>query len=722
MRWLAALWLALAAVPAAAQDTATVDASELEALVTTLADEGERAALIARLEALIAVQRQIEAAEPKGLGGHILDALSERVGRVGEQFSQTATLLAGLPAAFEALSASAGDPAVRKRWLWMGFDIFVVLVLAWLLRTLVYRLLKPSREKLARRAGEGPAEAAVLFLGRVLYAYLPIATFAAVALAVLPLMDPAATTRVIGLAFVYAVIFVQAITIATGLIFGAGTGREGIFGVTDATAYYIQIWVRRLALVGVIGSVFAESALLLGLPAGAHAVLLKLVGLVVAALLVVVVLQNRHGVAEALRPRQGVMARLADIWHVPALLYIAIAYGAWALQTGTGFSFLARATGATAIILALSILTIRVTKLGFGHGLKLSGELRGRYPGLEARANRYMGGLRRVVVGLIYLVSALLLIEVWFGGTLAWLASEIGRALIARLLSIALVLVAAAVVWELVNATVERLLSSTAPGTPGSRSARLRTLLPLVRNAARVVLGIIVTLTVLSELGINIAPLLAGAGIAGLAIGFGAQSLVKDVINGVFILLEDSMSVGDVVDVGSHSGVVEGMTVRTVRLRDLSGNVHIVPFGEVASVTNMTKGFAYALIDAGVAYKEDVDQVFEVLKEIGAEMQADPELGPMILAPLEVLGLDSFGDSSVNIRVRLRTRPIKQWSVRREFHRRMKRAFDERGIEIPFPYRTLTFATPEDSETAAKATAERRPPATVHVADADSEG
>ena len=211
----------------------------------------------------------------------------------------------------------------------------------------------------------------------------------------------------------------------------------------------------------------------------------------------------------------------------------------------------------------------------------------------------------------------------------------------------------------------------------------------------------------LSELGLDIAPLLAGAGIAGLAIGFGAQSLVKDVITGVFILLEDSITVGDVVNVGGHSGVVEGMTVRTVRLRDLSGNVHVVPFGEVQTVLNMTKDFAYALIEAGVAYKEDVDEVIGVLKEIGDEMCEDEEFGPMIMAPLEVMGLDSFGDSSVNIRVRMKTRPIKQWSVRREYHRRMKRVFDERGIEIPFPHRTVLF--PEAEPQTAAATVKRAP-------------
>jgi small conductance mechanosensitive channel len=302
-----------------------------------------------------------------------------------------------------------------------------------------------------------------------------------------------------------------------------------------------------------------------------------------------------------------------------------------------------------------------------------------------------MGALRRLLAGIIYVAAALLLVEVWFGGTIAWLTSDVGRAVAGRIVTIALVLAVALALWELVTTLVERVLSRADSDGPGSRGARVRTLLPLIRNVARVVLGVIVTLTVLSELGVDIAPLLAGAGIAGLAIGFGAQSLVKDVITGVFILLEDSIAVGDVVNVGGHGGIVEAMTVRTVRLRDLSGNVHVVPFGEVASVLNMTKEFSYALIEAGVAYKEDVDRVIEVLKEIGAGMEADPEFGPMILEPLEVLGLDSFGESSVNIRVRIKTRPIKQWSVLREFHRRMKRAFDERGIEIPFPHRTVFF-------------------------------
>ena len=194
--------------------------------------------------------------------------------------------------------------------------------------------------------------------------------------------------------------------------------------------------------------------------------------------------------------------------------------------------------------------------------------------------------------------------------------------------------------------------------------------------------------------GLNIQPLpalLAGAGVIGLAVGFGAQTLVKDVITGVFILAEDQFRVGDVVRVNDKSGLVEEITIRTIRLRDLGGNVHMIPFSSVEMVENMTKDFSRYVFDVGIAYREDVDEVIDVLRDLGAEMQADDYYGPLINQPIEIMGLDQFADSAVIIRARLTTKPIKQWEVGREFNRRMKRMFDELGIEIPFPHQTIYF-------------------------------
>ena len=189
-----------------------------------------------------------------------------------------------------------------------------------------------------------------------------------------------------------------------------------------------------------------------------------------------------------------------------------------------------------------------------------------------------------------------------------------------------------------------------------------------------------VALIVLSELGINIAPLLAGAGVVGLAIGFGAQTLVKDVITGIFILAEDTVAVGDVVDLGGHIGVVEAMTLRSIRLRDHTGAVHTIPFSAVSTVMNMTRDFGYAVFDIGIAYSEDLDRVIDLLRKLGDEMRQDKAFARDIREPIEVMGINRFADTAVIIRVRLKTAPGKQWGVEREFNRRLKRLFEEHGI------------------------------------------
>jgi len=203
----------------------------------------------------------------------------------------------------------------------------------------------------------------------------------------------------------------------------------------------------------------------------------------------------------------------------------------------------------------------------------------------------------------------------------------------------------------------------------------------------------IASMTVLKELGINIGPILAAAGIVGLAVGFGAQSLVKDVISGFFIILEDQIRVGDVVEIAGKSGLVEKINLKTTVLRDMAGNVHCVPNGLIQVVTNMTKEYSRYVFDIGIAYKEDVDRVIEVIKEIDEDMRNDPDFKNDIIEPIEILGLDQFASSSVIIKARTTTLPIKQWRVGREFNKRLKKRFDELGIEIPFPHVTLFMGT-----------------------------
>ena len=369
----------------------------------------------------------------------------------------------------------------------------------------------------------------------------------------------------------------------------------------------------------------------------------------------------------------------------------------WALEVPGGFVFIARATVVTVFIVVVARLMRGATGRVVSRMFRISPDLTERYPQIEQRANRYSPLITRLLTVVIYAIAGLLILQAWNLDIFAWLLAESGRGVISRAFSIAMVLLVALAVWELVSLVISIYLErADSDESPVIASARVRTLLPLAKNALLIVILSIVTLTVLSELGINIAPLLAGAGVVGLAIGFGAQTLVKDVITGALILFENQVAVGDVISVGGHTGVVEGLTVRTISLRDLHGRVYILPFSTVTEVTNLTKEFSYAVIDAGVVYRENTDEVTRLLEEVGAELRGDPAFAEDLPEPLQVLGVQQLADSAVVVRVRLKTSPGRQWAIKREFNRRMKFKFDAHGIEIPFPHQTVYFGEDKD--------------------------
>jgi small conductance mechanosensitive channel len=224
---------------------------------------------------------------------------------------------------------------------------------------------------------------------------------------------------------------------------------------------------------------------------------------------------------------------------------------------------------------------------------------------------------------------------------------------------------------------------------PGQAKKRVATLVGLIRTIAIVLLWGVVLVIALGQIGLDMTPILAGAGIIGLAVGFGAQNIVRDLISGFFMVLEDQVRVGDVAVVNGTGGLVEAITFRTIVLRDLAGVVHVFPNGTINTLSNMTKEWSGYVIDVGVAYKEDTDHVAEVMRRVGEELRQDPSLGPNILEPIEIFGVDDFADSAVVIKARLKTHPIQQWGVGREYRRRLKKAFDAEGIEIPFPHHSI---------------------------------
>jgi small-conductance mechanosensitive channel len=256
--------------------------------------------------------------------------------------------------------------------------------------------------------------------------------------------------------------------------------------------------------------------------------------------------------------------------------------------------------------------------------------------------------------------------------------------------SVILVVVLTLVALKLAGVLSRRVFTAIAARAKDAEAQkRADTLGSVVKYILGVVITAVAFMMLLKELGIDIAPILAAAGIVGLAVGFGAQHLVQDVISGFFILLEDQIRVGDVVVLGDKGGIVEKVNLRMTILRDLAGNVHFIRNGQIGVVTNMTKEFSRYVFEVGVAYREDVDEVIGVIKEVDEGMRGDPEYSGVILEPIEILGLDKFADSAVVIKARTKTKPMEQWRVGREFNRRLKKAFDERNIEIPFPHRTV---------------------------------
>jgi len=271
-----------------------------------------------------------------------------------------------------------------------------------------------------------------------------------------------------------------------------------------------------------------------------------------------------------------------------------------------------------------------------------------------------------------------------FRGMLTWLQTSGVRLL--------LIVVVSSLLVRLLSSVVSRLLHLVASGggAPVTEAEkRARTAASLLRTLGTFLIILAAVLMALREVGMDVTPLLAGAGVAGLAIGFGAQSLIKDVIVGFCILFEDQFHMGDVIQAAGVSGQVEGMSLRTTTVRDLHGTVHFIPNGEIKVVSNLTKGWSRVVLELGIGYEEDVDRALGILAEVGQALAADEHFGKLVLEPPQVLGVESLGESQVTIRLLVKTLPSKQWEVARELRRRIKVRFDRERIAIPYPHRVV---------------------------------
>ncbi|GGC63219.1 hypothetical protein GCM10011504_46760 [Siccirubricoccus deserti] len=640
---------------------------------------------------------------PNTLGAQLLSGLSGRLSALSDSMLTAARSMADLPAVMTALSNLTRDPVARTRLVDAAWKLLLLIGLGLLAEAVIARAVRAPRRRLDALAPAPDAKwrrlrQLPLVVGRLLLDLLPIAGFGLAVYGLFGLVHPLPTTQLVGLLLAHTYMAARAAFVVARLLFAPGTERLRLLPCTDQTATACVHWLQRLLLVGVGGFALAEAGLLFGLPWAAYDAILNLALLLMSLMLVRIVLQQRETVAEVLRAAplepgeepsgsrlalRGLRNQLADIWHVLAILWLAASWVVWALALENGFQRLLTGTLLTLVIIGVAKgLDEGIDRL-IDKVLNPSSEMAKRWPGVPARVAGYAPVLRAVISTLLGAAALVLMLETWGLNSLEWFAiGTLGHRLVTTLFSIGCTLVLGLVVWEAANSAIQRRLVRVGRDSQAARSARVRTLLPMLRTVIGVFILVFVVLNALSQLGINVAPLLAGAGVVGLAIGFGSQTLVRDVITGVFLLLEDAVAVGDVVNVGGKGGVVEHLSIRSIKLRDGDGAIHIVPFSAVTTVTNSTRDFAFAMLDILVAYETDTDQAGAAIKEIVSEMRGETRWQTAIRDDFDLWGVDSLGQTGVQIRGRVRTEPTQRWPVQREMMRRIKQRFEAMGIEI----------------------------------------
>jgi moderate conductance mechanosensitive channel len=709
----------------------------------TLQDDAKRAQMIDTLRAIANAAPPTQAAQPNSpappaseqkpaipltadsLGAQLLLSVSEQVTEISQQVADVARTLTHFKAFYWWFVRTANDPAAYGQLLDIAWKLALVLACALAVEWLIFRLMRrplayleshiPQAARMPAPVlamADPPSSAADILaepepqrrrislarlwqslirlpfvLGRFVLELLPVLVFVGIATSLLGTeIGDMPTTRLVILAVVNAYAVSRCLICAVRALFGP----FGLLRIPAETAAYIEIWTRRIVAVAVSGICFANVALLLGLHRAGYWALLRLVMLVVHLFVVVIILQCRRQVADLIRApagRVGVAARArnraAALWHYLAIAVDIALWAVWALNIRNGYSLMLQYfVGTIAVVLITRLVTMVALSL-IDRGFSIRPEILQRFPGLEARANRYLPVLRRIVATIIAFIGFVAVLEVWGVDAVVWFyGGQIGSRLLSAFATVAIAAFVAAAIWEISNALMDRQIEALSRDGHFARAARLRTFQPMLRTALLCLIVTVVGLTALSEIGVNVAPLLAGAGIVGIAIGFGSQKLVQDLITGLFLLIENGVQVGDIVNVAGLSGTVENVSIRTIRLRAGDGAVHIVPFSAVTTITNASRGAGNAAVSVSVAYKEDTDRAGEVLKDIVAEMRREPEFRMAIRGDLELWGVDKVDGSMATIVGQIRCTDSGRWPVQREFNRRMKRRFQECGIEI----------------------------------------
>jgi small-conductance mechanosensitive channel len=614
--------------------------------------------------------------------------------------ASTVSLLGRAPASYEKAKSFLSQPENRSKMLRLAADVGAAILIALILKL----FLRGVAPRLTSRMRGLPSRITVGFL-KILLILIPYGAILASLFIFFRILPSFALGHSLALLFFMVLFFYRLTLEVFSVLLSPDEKQIRILPFGNENANYLWIWISRFTLYTAFYVLLTRTLLVIQITSPAFSFIRVILMVVFPLMLSVFIMQ----VAREIRARYANSPKNPEnssegskktinfvirYWAVLAIAYAWVIFLLLIAQYEKGFHYLFKATLGTAVTLVALLPLLGILSWMFKRFFAINEKVKTRFPGLEEKTNRYILLLRKVFRSILIIIALGVVAQIWGIPVSTLVASKAGSLIILRAIAILITLGVVVAIIETSDYLKEYFLKSKG-GKKKKITQKRKTLLPMINTTIKIAAGFIGGIVILDRLGVNTTPILAGAGIVGLAVGFGSQTLVKDLINGLFILFEESVRVGDYADLGKNEGVVEAVGLRTIKLRDVRGNVHVVPNSSIDTVTNMSKEFSRTVIDIGVAYKEDVDEVMEILREIGEEMRNDPNYGKNILEPIEIFGLQKFDDSAIVVRTRLTTKPLKQWGLKREFNRRVKKLFDQRGIEIPFPHRTIYMGEPK---------------------------
>jgi small-conductance mechanosensitive channel len=660
-------------------------------LVARLSDAEVRQLLVAQLDRVAAsAPAQPEAGMSAASMARDTDHVHARVGAV----LRAAPLVPGeLRAAVSRFSA---DGRSGQLAIVCGF-FAVLLAIGGIVEWLIARLLADVRRRLEAGEDRSFGAQAGRVLLRLLLDFLLLLVFVATVVGTfLIFYQGHGPSRELFIALLVATVQVRVVIIAARLLLAPGAADQRLLPFPDAEARGLYRGVVGLAVLYGLFQVLAGFMERWGVSPDAWLLVMTGLRFLFVAVLLRIVWRQRAPIAALIRGADaGTLRRvLADLWPLLMTAYVLGVLLALTLEQLAGMAFRSKA----GILSLLVVISLPLIDMLFCRLLVERSAARATASG--GAGPSYVPVLRKGVHIAVTVGGLLLIAQIWEIDVFALASRRMGSRLAAALIDVAVTLLLAFLAWELARTAIDRRLAREAGAKAvsdtgeigGTGTSRLATLLPLARAFIFVTIGVMATMTVLSALGVNIGPLLAGAGVVGLAVGFGSQTLVRDIISGAFYLMDDAFRLGEYIDVGDAMGTVEKIGIRSMQLRHHRGALNIVPYGGIRRLNNQSRDWVVEKLTFRLTYDADINQVRKIVKRIGLEMQEEPELGPDILQPLKSQGVTAMEDSAMVVRVKFMAKPGNQFVIRREAYQRIKKAFDEAGIK--FAHRQVTVFVP----------------------------